>query len=269
MKIRSFAMVLLAAASMALAEDAPEGGYEVHDSRRPQPAVVTPGEFSTQEKVGSAPSDAVVLFDGKDLSKWENGKGEAAAWKVVDGAMEIAPKTGSIQTKEKFRDVQLHIEWMEPKGIEGKSQGRGNSGVLIMGMYELQVLDSHENQTYADGMAGGIYGQYPPLANPTRPPGEWQTYDVVFHAPTYDGSKMTKPATITVFFNGVLVQDHMKLIGPVNHKALTKYPDKHPEKGPLQLQDHGNPVRFRNIWVRELPKKPAAPTKSAAENYKG
>ena len=269
MKIRSFAMMLLCAGSMVLADDAPEGGWEVHDSRRPQPPIVTPGEFSTQEKVGNAPSDAVVLFDGKDLSKWQDGKGGDAPWKVEDGAMVIAPKTGSIQTKDKFRDVQLHIEWMEPKGIEGKSQGRGNSGVLIMGMYELQVLDSHDNQTYADGGAGAIYGQYPPLANPIRPQGQWQAYDVVFHAPTYDGSKMSKPATITVLFNSVLVQDHMKLLGPVHHKELTKYPDSHPEKGPLQLQDHGNPVRFRNIWVRELKDKPVAPTKSAGENYKG
>ena len=252
----------------AVAQDANDG-FEVHDSRRPQPKMVPPGNNSTQDQVGSAPADAVVLFDGKDLSKWQGGDGSEAKWKVVDGVMEIAPKTGSIQTKDKFADQQIHIEWMEPKGTEGKSQGRGNSGVLIMGMYEVQVLDSYNNETYADGGAGAIYGQYPPLVNPIRPQGQWNTYDIVFHAPRYEGSEVKKPATITLFFNGVLVQDHMKLLGPVKHKELAKYPDKHPEKGPIQLQDHGNPVRFRNIWVRELKETPPASAKPASERYKG
>jgi hypothetical protein len=266
-------MAVVLVASPADAQDSKEAkdskdGFEVHDMKRPQPEIIQSGNNSTQEQAGSAPSDAVVLFDGKDLSKWQSGDGNEAKWKVVDGVMEIAPKTGSIQTKDKFGDQQIHIEWMEPKGTEGKGQGRGNSGVLIMGMYELQVLDSDKNETYADGMAGSIYGQYPPLVNPTRPQGEWNTYDVVFHAPKYEGSEMKKPATITVLFNGVLVQDHMKLLGPVKHKELTKYPAKHPEKGPLQLQDHGNPVRFRNIWVRELSDdKPKPPVRSAGAGH--
>ena len=254
----------------AAQQQVPEGGYEVHDKRRPQPAVVTPGTFSTQEQPGTPPSDAVVLFDGKDLSKWQSAKGGDAPWKVDNGALVVEPHSGMIQTKEQFADVQLHVEWMEPEGIKGRSQGRGNSGIFLMGLYELQVLDNYQSETYADGMAGSIYGQYPPLANATRPQGQWQVYDVVFHPPKYEDGKVARPATETVFLNGVLVQDHTQLIGPTEHQKLTTYPSEHPAKGPLQLQDHGNPVRFRNIWVRPIPtpeEHPVAPTKSAGDNY--
>jgi hypothetical protein len=244
--------------------------FEVHDKRRPQPPVVTPGTPSTSEQPGKPPSDAIVLFDGSDLSKWtsEKNSGGDAPWKVEDGNLVCAPHTGAIKTKDQFGDVQLHIEWLEPKGTQGRSQGRGNSGVFLMGLYELQVLDSFESETYADGMAGSLYGQYPPLANAAKPQGEWQIYDVIFRAAHYENGKLAKPATMTVLFNGVVVQDHMKLLGPSTHKQLTTYPSEPlPEKGPLQLQDHGNPIRFRNIWVRPLAEKPKAPTTSAGENY--
>jgi hypothetical protein len=266
--ILSIAVVVVS--SLSLAQEAKEDGMEVHDKRRPQPAVVTPPTSSTQDQAGTPPSDATVLFDGKDLSKWKSLKGEEAPWKVVDGVMESVPKTGNLQSKDQFADGQYHIEWMELPGTTGKSQGRGNSGIFIMGLYELQVLDNYHAETYADGMAGSIYGQYPPLANATRPQGQWQTYDVVFHAPKYEDGKVSKPATETVFLNGVLVQDHVKLIGPTKHRELTTYPTEHPAKGPIQLQDHGNPVRYRNIWVREITKRddePKPPVKSAGENY--
>ena len=260
---------LLTSAALAAPVMAAEVEYEVHDSRRPQPEVVTPGTASTQEQPGKAPSDAVALFDGKDLSKWQGRDGGEAKWKVDNGEMLVTPKSGNIRTKDEFRDVQLHIEWMQPKGTQGKGQGRGNSGVFFMGMYELQVLDSHENQTYADGMAGSMYGQHPPLVNPIRPQGEWQTYDAVFRAPRYENGKLVKPARVTVFFNGVLVLDNVELIGTTKHKALASYPDEHPEKGPIELQDHGNPLRFRNIWVRELKgEAPKPPVKPAGEIYR-
>jgi hypothetical protein len=252
----------------ALAAEEEKEGFEVHDMKRPQPVVVIPPTPSTQEQPGKAPSDAMVLFDGTDLSKWKSEKGEAAPWKVVDGVMEIAPKTGAIQTADEFADVQLHIEWMELPGTTGKSQGRGNSGVFLMGLYECQVLDCYENETYPDGTAGGIYGQYPPLVNPCRPQGQWNVYDIVFHPPKYDGEKVVKPARATVFLNGLLVQDDMELLGPTKHKELASYPPTHPEKGPIMLQDHGNPVRFRNIWVRPIPSdKPPAPVKPAGAGH--
>jgi hypothetical protein len=254
------------------AQGEPSGGYEVHDKRRPQPPLVEPGTFSSQEKPGTPPSDAVVLFDGKDLSRWSSAKGGGgeAPWKVENGEMVIAPRTGPIQTKDQWGDQQLHIEWMEPKGTEGKSQHRGNSGVFLMGLFELQVLDSYQSETYADGMAGALYGMHPPLANAARPQGEWQVYDVIFRAPKYDGDKLVEPAYMTVFLNGVVVQDHANLLGPSSHKALVKYPDKPlPSKGPLQLQDHGNPVHFRNIWVRPLAVNPPTPTAPAGDNYYG
>lgn len=260
--------VVLAGLTLAAAE-APEGGYEMHDSRRPQPAVVTPGACSTQEQAGSAPSDAIVLFDGKDLSAWKSKDGDAQ-WTVADGHFAIKPGAGTLSTRQSFGDCQLHIEWSEPADISGKSQGRGNSGVLIMGMYEIQILDSHENETYADGGAGAIYGQYPPLVNPVRKPGEWNAYDIIFHKPTSENGKVIKPARVTVFLNGVLVQDNVELIGAVNHKVLARYPEKLPDVAPLSLQDHGNPVRFRNAWVRELKEgNPAPAVKSAEAHYKG
>jgi hypothetical protein len=227
--------------------------YEVHDMKRPRPVVITPGTESTQAEAGKAPSDALVLFDGKDLSHWEaeGGKGEAP-FKIKGGYMEAA-KPG-MQTKDKFGDIQLHAEWSEPEDIKGESQGRGNSGFYIMGRYEVQVLDSYKNDTYADGQAAALYGQYPPLVNSTRPPGQWNVYDIVFHRPRFDESgKVTKPATVTVFHNGVLVQDHAELKGATGHHQAGTY-EKHADREPLHIQFHGNPVRFRNIWVRDLEK---------------
>lgn len=199
------------------------------------------------------PSDAIVLFDGKDLFLWEHADGQPARWKVENGHMEVVKKTGDILTKQKFGSCQLHIEWAAPMEIEGEGQDRGNSGVFLMGLYEVQVLDCFQNRTYPDGMTAAVYGQYPPLANACRPPGEWQTYDIVFHRPIFNADgNLTKPAAITVFHNGILVQDNVLLTGPAVHKKRPPY-KAHPDKLSLLLQDHGNPVRFRNIWIRELP----------------
>ncbi len=237
----------------------PGSKWRVHDISRPHPKVITPGTFSTQAQPGRAPSDAIDLFDGKNLSKWQKqsgpndgGKVTEAGWKVENGYMEVVAGTGSIMTREKFGDIQLHVEWAAPKQIMEKSQGRGNSGVIFMGRYEIQVLDSYNNITYADGQAGAIYGQYPPLVNPALPPGEWQTYDIVFEAPRFEGDKVVKPAYFTVFFNGVLVQNHMASLGGTRHRQVATYAPHAPE-GPLVLQNHeGNPVRYRNIWLRRL-----------------
>ncbi|MEW5900336.1 MAG: DUF1080 domain-containing protein [Acidobacteriota bacterium] len=199
-----------------------------------------------------APSDAVVLFDGKDLSQWEDGKAGPAKWKVESGYMEVVAKTGSIRTKRGFGDCQLHVEWATPAAVSGEGQGRGNSGVFLMDIYEVQVLDSYENQTYADGMAAAIYGQYPPLVNACRKPGEWQSFDINFHRPRFDAEgKAVSPARMTVFHNGVLVHDNVELTGPTAHKARPPY-KAHADKLPISLQDHGNPTRYRNIWLREL-----------------
>jgi prepilin-type processing-associated H-X9-DG protein len=227
--------------------------WAIHDGNRPQPKVVTPGSFSTAAQPGQPPSDAIVLFNGTDLSNWQSAKdGSPAKWAVKDGDMEVVPKAGAIRTREKFGDCQLHIEWAEPKDIQGSSQGRGNSGVFLMGICEIQVLDSYRNITYADGHAGSIYGVSPPLANPLRPPGEFQVYDIVFRRPIYRNGQPVDPGHVTLFVNGVLVQDHAMLEGPTGHRARTR-PEPFPEQGPLELQDHGNPVRFRNIWYRPLP----------------
>ena len=225
--------------------------WHVHDGDRPQPPVVTPGTSSTQNHPGTPPSDAVVLFDGKSLDRWHLGD-KPAPWKIENGAMVIAPKSGAIASKDEFGDCQIHVEFATPKPATGDSQGRGNSGVMIMGRYEIQVLDSYEAQTYPDGQAAAIYGQYPPLVNASLPPGEWQTYDILFTRPRFqdDGSVKT-PAFVTMFHNGVLVHNHDALLGAVAFRAVAKY-SKHGPKGPIVLQDHGNPVRFRNIWVRPL-----------------
>lgn len=230
--------------------------WAVHDANRPEPPRIKPGEFSTEEHPGRPPSDAVILFNGKDLSNWETTKGEPAGWKVENGYMEVVPDTGSIRTKEQFGDCQLHIEWAAPAVVKGNGQGRGNSGVFLMGRLEIQVLDSYENHTYADGHAGAYYGINPPMVLPLRPPGHWQVYDIVFRRPVYRDGRPVDPGYVTVFFNGVLVQDHVPLEGPGGHRTRTK-PGPFPEKGPLMLQDHGNPVRFRNIWYRPLPPRPS------------
>jgi len=223
--------------------------WAIHDMNRPLPPVVDPGPAGPPVP---APSDAVVLFDGKDLSLWENAKGGPAGWKVENGYMEVVAKTGSIRTKKGFGNCQLHIEWAAPALVSGEGQERGNSGVFLMDTYEVQVLDSFNNRTYADGQAAAIYGQYPPLVNASRGPGEWQTYDIIFHGPRFDADgKLVEPARMTVFHNGVLVHDNVELTGPTAHKARPPY-RAHADKLPLSLQDHGNPVRYRNIWLRAL-----------------
>ncbi len=234
----------------------PDGKWRVHDINRPQPPVVKPGEST-----GKAPSDGVVLFNGTDLSQWlgrdkAKGKGKnkkpgkirEARWKVKDGYME-ANGTGSIWTKEAFGSCQLHVEWAAPEKVVGSSQKRGNSGIFLMKLYEVQILDSYNNRTYADGSAGSIYAQRPPLVNASRAPGKWQTYDIIFEAPLFKGNKLVTPAFITLIYNGIVVQHRTELLGRATHKKLSSY-KPHPEKMPLQLQDHKNPIRFRNIWIR-------------------
>ncbi len=228
----------------------PDGKWRVHDADRPHPAVVTP---APQDAPGKAPSDAIVLFGGQDLSQWQlqGGKIPNGRWKVESGYFEIVPGTGSLVTKDKFGDCQLHVEWCIPTGTPGSSQGRGNSGVMLMSRYEIQVLDSNGNVTYADGQAAAMYGQYPPLVNASRRQGEWQTYDIVFEAPRFNGDKVAKPAYLTLFHNGVLMHNHQAFIGQVAHRLVGKYAP-HGTEEPLLLQDHSNPIRFRNIWVRRL-----------------
>ena len=212
----------------------------------PVPPKVKPGETNTQ-----APSDAIVLFDGSDFSQWTNSKGGSPGWTIADGAMTVQRGTGPIMTKETFGDVQLHIEWRSPTELVGEGQGRGNSGVFLMGKYEVQVLDSYSSSTYSNGQAGSIYKQHIPLVNATKAPGEWQTYDIIFSAPVFgESGRVIRPANVTVLHNGVLIQNHVSLLGPTEYKGIPIYMEH--ENGPLMLQDHGNPVSFRNIWVRKL-----------------
>ncbi len=225
----------------------PGSQYRVHDKARPRPRVVTPGAADHQP-----PSDAIILFDGTDLTGWVARKGGgAAAWTVDNDYMEVLPGAGDIESKTHFGDCQLHIEWATPAVVKGESQGRGNSGVFLMGRYEIQVLDCFENPTYADGTAGAIYGEYPPLVNACRKPGEWQRYDIVWKGPRFDGDKLIRPASVTVFLNGVLLHLDQELIGPTGHRDIYTY-EPQPTEGPLALQDHGDRVRFRNIWYRPL-----------------
>jgi hypothetical protein len=203
---------------------------------------------------GPPPSDAIVLFDGKDLSRWKGDKDGPAKWEVKDGVVTING-TGSISTKQEFGDCQLHVEWATPEKVEGEGQGRGNSGILLQGRYEVQVLDSYNNKTYYHGQAGSIYKQYAPLVNACRKPGEWQTYDIIFHAPRFDADgKLQKPGTVTVLQNGVLVQDNVEIMGNTGPVGAPKY-HAHPLRQSLVLQDHHNPVRYRNVWIRELAEK--------------
>jgi len=229
----------------------PGSTYKVHDGTRPQPKIVNPGTASTPKKPGEPPSDAVVLFDGKDLSRWAAVGGGDARWKVENGYMEVAPGTGDIQTREHFGDCQLHLEWAAPGIVKGESQGRGNSGVFLMGLYEIQVLDCYDNLTYPDGTTAAIYGQYPPLVNACRKPGEWQTYDILWVAPRFDGDRLVSPACVTVLHNGIVVHHCTEPQGPTGHRTVASY-HPHPPAGPLRLQDHGDLVRFRNIWYRPL-----------------
>jgi hypothetical protein len=227
----------------------PGGKWHVHDPNRPQPPVVTPG--ATFSHGAPAPSDAVVLFDGKDLSKWVGERGAEPEWKVADGYMQATK--GRIKTREEFGDFQLHLEFATPSKVEGKGQGRGNNGVNIFGRYEIQILDSFDNLTYPDGMAGAIYGQRPPLVNASKPPGEWQTYDVVWEAPRWDdGGKLVKKAYLTVLYNGLVIHNRQELIGTTPYRQLGNYDRPHPPKGPIELYYHGNPLRFRNIWLRPV-----------------
>lgn len=231
----------------------PNGKWHVHDPNRPQPPVVTPPRQFSQN--ADAPSDAVVLFDGKDFSKWTSPKTGEVKWKIENGYMEVTPGSGIIRTKDEFGDFQLHLEFATPEKVNPneKGQGRGNNGVNIYGQYEIQVLDSYKNETYADGGAGSLYGQYPPMVNASRPPGEWQTYDVIFEGPRWDDSgKNTRKASATVLHNGVIIHNKTELFGRTGHKNFGNYDKPSRTKGPIELYEHGNPVRFRNIWVREV-----------------
>jgi hypothetical protein len=229
--------------------------WHVHDPARPHPPVVTPGA-----KPGDPPSDAIILFDGKDLSHWSPSsisptsgvtlKPGPAPWKMENGYFEVVLGSGDIATKDKFGDVQLHVEFAEPAEIRGNSQNRGNSGIFMQGRYETQVLDGWDNPTYADGQIGAIYGQWPPLANPSRRPGEWQTYDIVFEAPKMNGDTVLKPAYVTVFLNGVLMHNHKEILGPTVHRQAAKYYAQ-PDEDSIDLQNHGTLVRYRNIWARK------------------
>jgi hypothetical protein len=242
---RSLLGLLLAGVSLAAAVGLCRAQEYLTGIEWQRPPVVTPGTPSTKDKPGTPPSDATVLFNGKDLSAW-NG---AETWKVQDGAMVVG--SNYVESKEHFGDCQLHIEWSAPTPPVGESQGRGNSGVFF-GPYELQVLDSYDNETYYDGQAAAIYKQHPPMVNAMRPPGEWNVYDVLWTAPRFkaDGS-LESPAFITVLHNGVAVQNHFQLLGDTPFNRPPQY-NAHDVKQPIRLQDHGNPVKFRNIWVRPL-----------------
>ncbi len=218
--------------------------WRVHDANRPRPEVVKVGPSKTLGL--KPPKGAVVLFNGKDTSQWNHNR-----WKVENGYMEVTRGGGQLSTKKKFGSVKIHLEFATPAKVAGSSQGRGNSGLFFCGQYEVQVLDSYNNISYADGQCAALYGQFPPDLNACRPPGEWQTYDIEFRIPKFgDDGKVLRPATVTVFHNGVKVHDKREMIGPTGHKSVKKYRKHGP--GPIGLQDHGNPMRFRNIWVEEL-----------------
>jgi hypothetical protein len=220
--------------------------WHIHDGTRPQPRVVTPADG------GKPPSDAVVLFNGTSLDGWVKTDGGApAAWKVENGYAEVVPGTGNIQTRASFGSVQLHLEFASPAVVKGEGQGRGNSGVFLQAIYEIQVLDNWQNPTYADGLVGALYGQYPPLVNSIRSPGQWNAYDILWTAPVFDGEKLVRPAFVTVLLNGVALQVNRELMGITWHKTVPAW-KAHPARGPLMLQDHGDLVRFRNIWLREI-----------------
>jgi len=222
--------------------------WDVHDLDRPQPPNVSPeGPLSVM-----SPSDAIILFDGTHLDEWTHTNGSPASWNLMDGFMEISPGSGNLQTRRSFGDVQLHIEWATPNS--GTGQDSGNSGVYLMGTYEIQILNSFNNPTYPDGQAASLYGQYPPLVNASRPPLEWQSYDIIFRRPHFEkNGSLKSPARVTVLHNGVLVQDNVLLTGPTDHKSRPPY-RAHDDKLPILLQDHNEPTRFRNIWVRDLEK---------------
>lgn len=242
--------VLCSGAGLKTADAQLETGWKVHDLNRPLPMFATPAD---EDLVIKPPGDAEILFDGKNLDQWRDSQGGKSKWKIDNGVLVATPKSGNIFTKKKYGDCQLHLEWATPVESKMGGQGRGNSGVLLMNAFEIQILDTLTNKTYADGMAGSVYGQYPPLVNASRTAGQWQTYDIVFHRPRFneDGSVKLR-ARVTVLHNGVLIQDNSEILGPTTWIKHFEYaPAK--QKGSLALQDHGNPVRFRNIWIRELP----------------
>ncbi len=219
--------------------------WQVHDGTRPQPRVVeTAGAVSVK-----APGDAKVLFDGTSLDAWTTD-GKPATWKIKDGSLVASP--GTLISKDKFGPVQVHIEWRVPADRKVNGQGGGNSGIFLMGLYEVQILQSHGNKTYPDGTAGALYGQTPPLVNATAPQGEWQSYEILFTPPKYEGGKVVEAATATVIENGVVLHNARKFLGPTQFRQLASYPAEHPETGPIQLQFHGDPIEFRNIWVRPI-----------------
>jgi hypothetical protein len=237
-----------------LGDPLPGQKWRVHDRSRTQPRKVTPG---LPVATPAAPSDAIVLFDGKDLSQW-NGGGRGGVtgepkWKVENGYMELVPGAGGLITKESFGDVQLHVEWTTPPGADASrvGQNRGNSGIILMGKYEIQVLSSYDNPTYPDGSAGSIYGLYPPMVNPCLPEGEWNSYDVVFEAPKFEQGKLLKPAYVTLIFNGLIVHNRVELLGVTSREPIAAY-TPHAAELPLSLQGHSGPARFRNIWIRRL-----------------
>jgi hypothetical protein len=233
-------------------------GVKVHEedpAKQPQPEIVTPKPYDGE--AAKAPKGATVLFDGTEASfeNWSSMQSEPTKWKLVDGAMESVRGAGYIRTKQEFGSCRLHIEFASPAKPEGSGQGRGNSGVFLMGQYEVQVLDSYENTTYPDGQCGALYGRKKPLVNASRPPGEWQSYDITFTRPLFDeAGKVTRKARFTVIHNGHVIHDDVELSGGTGWAgphAATEY-SKHADKGPISLQDHGNPVRFRNIWIQEI-----------------
>jgi len=226
-----------------------EGKYHVHDPDRPLPKHVETNPADTGDEPGKAPSDAIVLFDGRDLSRWK-----PSSWKVENGYAEVSQGHSLLETKEPFGDCQLHLEWMAPTTPAGHMMDRGNSGVLLMGLYEIQIFDSHPmhaEQIYPDGQAASIYGQTPPLVNACRRPGQWQTFDIIFTAPVFQDEKLVKRATVTMLHNGVLVHESQEIMGPMTHRRIIPY-QAHAAKLPLTLQGHGSPVRFRNMWIRPL-----------------
>jgi hypothetical protein len=254
-----FAILVCVALNAALAAQAPIGyddtpmqpnnTWRVHDLTRPYPAVVTPAPM--MDAPDSPPSDATVLLGaGSGLSAWQMADGSSPTWAMTDGVLQTGE--GMLQTRQQFTDFQLHVEFATPSDVKGDSQGRGNSGVFLLGKFEVQVLDSYRNITYPDGQAAAMYGQYPPLVNVARGPGQWQSYDIIFTAPRFSGeSRLEKPAIVTVLHNGVVVHNATAYWGPTRHKSVLPYaPDM--ASGPIALQDHGNPVRYRNIWIRPL-----------------
>lgn len=241
-KIVACPLLLLSMASVAQNKDP-----RLTEIWQPEPKVVSPGKTAAD-----APADAILLFNGKDLAEWQTEDGKPAKWKVEDNAVTVVKGTGVIKTKKAFGDCQLHVEWRTPAVVKGEGQGRGNSGIFLMGLYELQVLDNYNNRTYSNGQAGSIYKQTAPLANASRKPGEWQTYDIIFTAPRFNkDSSVRSQGRITVLHNGVLVQNNTAIWGATQYIGIATN-TWHKEKEPIVLQDHGDAVSFRNIWIREL-----------------